>query len=387
MTSIQNIILYLSELHEQHIFIDILFWSTVVFFAIQFLFYAVFYFPFIFRKKKQPEQVKKPVSVIICAKNEEENLRKNLPLILNQDYPEFEVIVVNDGSSDNTEEFLGQLKEKYSRLRFTSIPEDRKFNHGKKLALTVGIKAAQFEHLILTDADCYPATEKWIEKIQENFDANTQIILGYGKYEPVKGFLNKIIRYDTLFIAMQYFGFANLGIPYMGVGRNLAYKKSLFFENKGFAGHSHILSGDDDLFVNEVATKKNTAIETSVESHTISIPEKTWESWSKQKKRHLTTAKHYKFIHKFLLTFEPFSRISFYVFVILLLGIGIQVELLSSFLVLKVLMLLVATKLTMKRLEEKGIWLYSVIFDLLLPLLNAYFLFSNYLLRKNNKWK
>ena len=387
MTAIQNIILYLSEIYEQHIFLDILFWCTIVFFGAQFLFYIFFYFPFLFRKKGEIFQGKNPVSVIICAKNEEENLKKNLPLILNQKYPEFEIIVVNDGSSDNTEEYLGQLKEKYNRLKFTTIMEDKKFNHGKKLALTVGIKAAKFEHLILTDADCYPASEKWIEKIQENFSNDKHIILGYGKYEAQKGLLNKIIRYDTINIALQYFGFANIGIPYMGVGRNLAYKKSLFFQNKGFASHSHILSGDDDLFVNEVANKKNTAIETSAESQTISIPEKSWKSWSKQKKRHLTTGKHYKLIHKFLLTFEPFTRISFYVFVILLLIMGIQVELLLSILVIKILMLLVATKLTMKRLDEKGIWLYCVIFDVLLPLINAYFLFSNYLLRKNNKWK
>lgn len=387
MTSINTILLYIVEFYEDKVTLELLFWITIALFSIQVIYYALFYFPVFFKKEKIKSDKKRAISIIICAKNEEENLRNNLPQILAQDYPDFEVIVVNDGSSDNTEEFLGLLREKHTNLKFTTIVEDRKFNHGKKLALTVGIKAASHEHLILTDADCYPSSNKWIATIQENFADEKHIVLGFGKYEERKGLLNKLIRFDTLFIALQYFGFANIGIPYMGVGRNLAYKKSLFFENKGFASHSHIRSGDDDLFVNEVATKKNTTFDCRPESHTISIPEKTWKNWSKQKKRHLSTGKHYKFIHKFLLTIEPFSRISFYVFVILLIGIGTQVELLASLLVIKIIMLFATTKLAMKRLQEKNFWFYSLFFDLFLPVINLYFIFSNYLIRKKNKWK
>jgi poly-beta-1,6-N-acetyl-D-glucosamine synthase len=387
MDTINNILLFLTDYYEPNLIFTILFGLTLSFFAIQLLFYSVFYFPIIFRKETKEESIKEPVSIIICAKNEEENLKLNLPKILSQDYPTFEVIVVNDASTDNTEEYLGQLREKEPKLKFTNIPEDSKFNHGKKLALTIGIKAAKYENLILTDADCYPSSKKWIEKIQNNFNDESKIVLGLGKYENKKGFLNKLIRFDTLFIALQYFGFAKIGIPYMGVGRNLAYKKSLFFENKGFASHAHILSGDDDLFINSVANKKNTTIEYGPESYTISTPETTFTNWVKQKKRHLTTGKYYKFIHKFLLFIEPFSRISFYVFVILLLGFGIEVELLAGILVFKVILLLTTTKLIMKRFEEKGIWFYSLIFDILIPFINTYFLFSNYILRKNNKWK
>lgn len=387
MSTINNIVLYLSEFQEKNLSADILFYFAIVCFSVQILFYLIFYIPFIFRRKRVLQENEEPVSIIICAKNEEENLRNNLPKILEQDYSKYEVIVVNDGSLDNTEELLGELREKYKNLRFTSIPDDQKFNRGKKIALTVGIKAASHENLIFTDADCYPKSKNWIKTIQHNFNDDKHIILGYGAYETIKGFLNKLIRFDTMYIALQYFSFAYIGIPYMGVGRNLAYKKSIFFKNKGFASHSHILSGDDDLFVNEVANSKNTTIELSNEAHTMSKPEPTWKMWVKQKKRHLSTGRHYRFIHKFLLVLEPFTRISFYISALIVLLLGMHIELLAVLLVFKVSLLLVITKLVMKQLDEKGLWFFSIFFDIALPLIHLYFIFSNYLLRKNNKWK
>ncbi len=196
-----------------------------------------------------------PVSVIICAKNESKNLSDFLPSILTQDYPNYEVIVVNDGSTDESEIVLANLERTYKHLYHTYIPENVKVMSPKKLALTVGIKAAKYDYLLFTDADCQTVSDKWIANMMRNFSPETDFVLGYGAYEQKPGFLSHLVSYDTFFILLQYMGFAYRGKTYMGVGRNMAYRKQLFFDRKGFASILHLQSGDDDLFINKAATK------------------------------------------------------------------------------------------------------------------------------------
>lgn len=254
-----------------------------------------------------------PISVIICARNEVQNLKKNLPLILNQNYPNFELIVVDDCSNDGTEWFLRDLSLEHKNLKIVTINDHPRFKHGKKFALTLGIKAAKNENLIFTDADCYPASENWLSLMQRNFSDETEIVLGYSPYEVKGGFLNKLIRYETFITALNYLSYALKSIPYMGVGRNLAYKKSLFFRGKGFASHMHILSGDDDLFVNQNANKSNTKIEIHPDSQVWSEPKKTFSKYFTQKLRHQSAGKAYKSEHKRMLTFQILTAIFFYV--------------------------------------------------------------------------
>src|SRR6185436_3860360 len=158
----------------------------------------------------------------------------------------------------------------------------------------IGIREAKHEILLLTDADCVPASEFWIQHMQDAYDENIDVVLGYGAYHKTKDFLNKLIRFETFHTALQYLSYALAGMPYMGVGRNLSYKKSLFFRHKGFSSINHIPSGDDDLFINKAATKKNTAVIIDPEAITRSIPKRTSKAWKKQKARHYTTAKFYK---------------------------------------------------------------------------------------------
>jgi len=292
---------------------------VIIFFSFYFLNFIIqlYYYLFVFNKvsryKHKDEEIPKlPVSIIICARDEAHNLKKFLPSILTQDYPDYEVIVVNDCSSDKTESVLNEFCELFPLLRYTTIKKDIKFTHGKKLAQTIGIKAAKNDILIFTDADCYALSNKWVERIQQNFSPETEVVVGFGGYIKNDTFLNKLIRYDAVFIAMQYFSFALAGHPYMGVGRNLAYRKSTFFNNKGFASHFNIESGDDDLFINQVADKKNTRIEISIDSQTRSIPKTTFNKWLKQKSRHNSTFRYYKSLHKTLLAIEIISRFFFY---------------------------------------------------------------------------
>lgn len=246
-----------------------------------------------------------PVSVIIAARNEEDNLFNNIELILNQDYPEFEVVVVNHQSIDNSKHILMALQKIYKNLRVIEIEKNRHLKIGKKLPITLGVKSSKYEHLLYTDADCKPVSNQWIRMMVENFSDKKEIVLGYGPYKKQKGFLNRMIRFDTVQIAVNYFSFALNGLPYMGVGRNMAYKKSRFMAVGGFKSHYGIPSGDDDLFIRDAATRKNVSIEIRPESYCYSEPKVTWEDWFRQKRRHYGTSNEYKVFTRALLGIFP----------------------------------------------------------------------------------
>lgn len=366
--------------------------SLVILFAallIQLIYYLVIFVrvPGYKNNGSSEKNKKEPVSIIICARNEAENLTQNLPLVLEQEYPDFEVIVVNDCSDDETQDILEKFQEKYKNLRLTQIKHDEKFTHGKKLALTIGIKAAKNEWLLLTDADCRPHGKKWLSTMQRNFTADRQVVLGYGGFNEQKGFLNKLIRFDAFFIALQYLSFALLKLPYMGVGRNLAYRKSLFMKNKGFASHAHILSGDDDLFINEVANSKNTRAEFSIEAHTRSVPKKAFGLWAFQKRRHLSTGQTYKFKHKFLLGLEITSRMLFYIGLILTLISPVTWIIGLSAYVFRLIIQLIIFNGAMNKLNEKNLLLFSIIFDFVLPLTILFLFTANLFNTKQHRWK
>jgi len=356
-------------------------------FVIQLIYYLGIYIRFAFYKKVPGVTAREPVSVVICARNEADNLDNYLPVILTQDYPEYEVIVVNDCSTDDTDLVLKKYSEQYPRLRTSQIKEDKKFSHGKKLAVTIGIKAARYDRLLFTDGDCRPDSDQWISRMSSGFSDQTAVVLGYGGYFAQAGLLNKYIRYDTLVIALQYFSYALCRIPYMGVGRNLAYKRTLFYSGKGFANHFHLASGDDDLFVNEHATKTNTAIEFSHESHTRTSPKESFDKWYFQKKRHFSTNKLYKPVHKVLLTLEPVSRLLFYAGLISLLVIPAFRTLALSLFVFRLLVQLLVLKKTMIKLNEKNLLLISLLFDLFSLFINFGLLLTSRLRPSNYQWK
>ena len=278
------------------------------------LFYYLYFFLKLNTFKKNALIFNEPISIIICAKNEFLNLKNKLPFVLKQNYSKYEVIVVNDQSNDETANLLKEFEKQYQNLVVVTIEKHINNHNGKKLALTLGIKSAKHEHLLLTDADCIPKSKNWATKMCSNFNS-VDIVLGYGAYEKKKGLLNQLIRFDTFNVAQQYLSYALAGHTYMGVGRNMAYRKSLFFENKGFANHLHIPSGDDDLFIQEIANKCNVGIEISEQAHTTSSVTKIWREWVYQKRRHITTAPLYKIKFKILLTIYPYAQLIFWSYI------------------------------------------------------------------------
>jgi poly-beta-1,6-N-acetyl-D-glucosamine synthase len=346
--------------------------------AIQLFYYLYFYLAIPLYKYPEKVTNTEPVSIIICARNESENLRNFLPAILEQDYPAFEVIVVNDCSEDSSDDVLGGLLMKYPHLRISSINKDPKFTHNKKFAQFIGIKAASNEILLFTDADCRPESDQWLSGMVSNFNEKTDFVLGYGGYFYKKGLLNSYIRYDTMFIAMQYLGMALRGVPYMGVGRNLAYRRSVFFKNKGFGAHNNLISGDDDLFVNSNANKSNTTVEFRKETFTRSVSASDFKEWIKQKKRHLTTGKYYKLRDKLLLLTELTSRILFYATFIAVISVLYHWPFALAVFSLRLITQLVVQSLIQQRLNEQKLLFFSIFFDIFSIPLNMILYLGNY---------
>jgi glycosyltransferase involved in cell wall biosynthesis len=366
--------------------LEILFYLYVASIGIQlFYFWGIFSRFAFYRKKNKPDNYP-PVSVVLCAKNEYANLKKNVPLIINQDYPEFELVIVNDASDDETIFLLEDLEREHEHITIVNITQDLNFFKGKKFPLSVGIKSAKYENLLLTDADCAPASNSWIKTIAANFNTTTEVVLGYGKYKQEPGWLNIVIRYETLMTAIQYFSYALMGIPYMGVGRNLAYKKSLFLKNKGFISHYNVDSGDDDLFINKVANKRNTSIADDPESFTISQGKQTFMEWWLQKRRHLSTSKYYKFKHKFLLGLYSFSLILVIIIFIFLLTLKVNVLIVLILFGIRLLSQLVIIKKAGDQLTEKKLLLFSPLIELFLLGVFPIMILTN-LIIKRNKWK
>ncbi len=359
-------------------------------FGVVFLFFIIrLYFYFLqlkFIKKFKHTDTQNyfvPVSVIIAAKNEAKNLEKFLPEILQQDYPEFEVVVVNDGSNDNTEEVLGKLKAKFLNLRTTFIKADPKFTHNKKLAISIGIKAAQFEHMVFTDADCCVTSDQWLKLMTRKFQRH-EIILGYGGYLKKNSFINKLIRYDTVRIAILFLSKAASGKPYMGVGRNMAYTKTIYQKTKGFSSHYFISTGDDDLFINQASTSKNTTIEIDQNAFTYSVPPDNFREWMHQKSRHLSGSKYYSFGQKLFLGIESLSRSLFLLMIIAsIIFFSNLLWLLLGLFLLDLIIYWFTNKPLLNHLKEKDLLAPGIIFDILVTFLIFIRLSLNIFTRQN----
>ena len=294
-----------------------------------------------------------PVSIVICAHDEEQNLHELVPQLLAQDYPDFEIVVIDDRSNDNTFDWLLEETKKDHRLRMVHVNRTPPHVNGKKYGITLGIKAAKYEWILLTDADCRPQSNQWLNTVTSQFSESTNFVLGTSPYLKVPGLLNFFIRFETLLTAIQYFSFALLGNPYMGVGRNMAYRKSMFLDKKGFNNYLNVTGGDDDLFVNQHATGKNTRVVMGHDSLMFSIPKTTWSSFFKQKIRHLSVGKLYKFKHRFLLGLFTLTWMLTWFVGIPLLFVPEVTYLVAGILVFRIILLTILANYASKKLGHR----------------------------------
>ena len=329
------------------------------------------------------------VSVIVCAHNEYDNLQDYLSILLEQDYPCYEVIVVDDSSEDGSDLLLERWSRQYGNLYHTFVPRGARVLSNKKLALTIGIKAAHYDYLLLTDADCRPESKHWIREMMQGFaNQQTEVVLGFSPYFEKKGLLNHIIGYDTLFNGLQYMGMARAGKPYMGVGRNLAYKRETFFSVGGFKGLLGNRAGDDDLFVNRIANAANTVVVNNPNSIVWSVPKTTWREWFHQKRRHLSVSPQYRTRSKIQVTLEPLSRGIFYSCVLASAIVG-SIELISialALFLLRLLVQLIIINISARRLNMRGYSLGLIAYDIILPLITLYMMLTQPLQKKPLYW-
>ena len=290
----------------------ILFISLLVFILIQVILYLSIYLKPLFNvsaeKKKQIKysDEKPGVSIIVYACNDSEHLSKNLPVILTQDYPEFEVIVVNDGSSEGSEDVLSAYENNYDNLYHTYLAEGARNLSRKKLSLTLGIKAAKHDILILTNANCTPNTNKWISNMVRNFTEKTEVVLGNTLFKTKKS--ERFIAFDILLRTLRIFGYTLSVSPFIGDGSNLAYRKELFFRHKGYAKFIHLHPGDDHLFVNQVCKNANTRVELSHESMVTASYDNTRQGWNQLKRDTVFNSKFYNSASKYIFGLDSFTR-------------------------------------------------------------------------------
>jgi glycosyltransferase involved in cell wall biosynthesis len=335
--------------------------------VIQLAYYLGIFGKFAFAKAQKTVPKKLPISVIVCAKNEEENVKNFIPLLAEQDYPDFEIVLIDDASSDDTLEVFEEFEKQYPNVRLVKVKNNEAFWGNKKYALTLGIKAAKKEYLLFTDADCYPASKDWITAMSSQFTLHRTVVLGYGGYERIaNSFLNKLIRFETLLTAIQYFSWAKLGLPHMGVGRNMAYKKEEFFNVNGFIEHIQIRSGDDDLFINQAANGKNVTIAYTPESFTYSKPKTSFKDFFTQKRRHVATANYYKPIDKFQLGLFYCSQLLFLILPVLLLAFQFQWILVLSLIGLRYLAAWIVVGFSAGKLKENDIKFWFPVVEIVL---------------------
>ncbi|MBD3628657.1 glycosyltransferase [Cyclobacterium sp.] len=362
--------------------------------GIQFTYLLLVFGRFAFFYKNQPEENLIPnppgVSIVIAAKNESSHLKDLIPLLMQQQYPKFEVVVVNDCSWDDSEALLREFSTQYPNFRAVNIRYTPSHVTSKKYALTLGIKVSQYGIVLLTDADCRPVSLHWIKRMSAPIRLENKVFaLGHGSYMALPGLLNRIIQFETLLTAIYYFSFGYWKSPFMGVGRNLCYRKDFFMEKKAFKSLWHIEGGDDDLFVNRYAMSSNTAIVAHPESITVSEPKTNFKDYFTQKKRHFHAGKYYRGKDKLKLGLYSLSHLIFW------LSAAVIVILASSWEPIAVVLGLVLFRATIqyfiihearKKLEGKGKVIWTMFFDLMYM---VYFWVLGTLgyLSKTVKWK
>jgi hypothetical protein len=278
------------------------------------------------------------------------------------------------------------MNEQFPHLKIVEIRENLNFFSGKKFPLSIGIKSAKNDMIVVTEANCRPAGPNWLSQMRSGFAGPAEVVLGYGAYEKKKGFLNKLIRFDTAQISFRYLSCALAGIPYMGVGRNMAYLKSLFYKNRGFISHYRITSGDDDLFINRVAKRNNTRIVLQPDSFTISGPPQIFRHWMIQKKRQLSTLRFYRSGHRLLFGIYSISILLFYILFVLLLARDYNPVLVVPLFIVRLIAQMILFHKCLKKLNEKDLIWFVPFFEITMIFVHSMAFISN-LFSKNNKWK
>ena len=326
------------------------------------LYYFVLYGRFVFRKEKKtvPVEDLPPVSVVMAVRDESHLLIKSLPVLLSQDYPNYEVVVVNDNSIDETAQLVTDFKTTYPNLHYVDLTSSISNIRGRKFPLALGIKAAKNEIVVLTDASSIPASPYWLQHIAGRFTRKTRVVYGGVSVFRKPGFLNALMRYDAVRSLVLAFSYTLSGMPVMANGRNLAYTRSLFLKNKEtFVSQPRMPYGDDDIFMNKVASSLDCDVEPDPDAM-VSQNGLTPKRWFNQKKASFVTRSYYSFRSRFLLKMYNFLSLLFYAALICAV-----ISCLKDFLLLGI-----ALGIAVLKIATPFVIVYDIIFVLLNPCIN-----------------
>ena len=325
-----------------------------------------------------------PVSIVLCARDAYEYLSELIPILLNQDYPDYEIVVVNDCSDDETEEYLKDLERSEPKIKPVQLKQHLNFFNGKKFPLSMGIKSAKNDLIILTECNCKPVNDQWLRSVVNRYNNRTEIVIGYSPYIQKKSVLNRLIRFDALQNGLLYLSAALNHRPYMGIGTNLSYRKELFYRNQGFISHYKTSVGDDDLFISQVANKKNTEVLIDAEDAILTNPTSSFRLWMRQKSRRYSTVSKYSTGARVMLSLFYISQFLFYASFIALLALCAQpaftitngavfyIPILVFFFLLRFGTQLFIYHKASKRLGEKGLLPGLIVYDFLFAFLSPW---------------
>ncbi|MBC9796096.1 glycosyltransferase [Sinomicrobium weinanense] len=348
--------------------------------------YYVLFGKLAFARTSAPPENLAPVSVIVRTKNNAELLRQTITSILAQDYPVFQLVLINDASSDHTLDVIEEFAGRYSNIKTVNVISNEAFWGKKKYALTLGIKAAKYNLLVFIEDNYIPVSDHWLREMSRNFRGKKTLVLGYSAVKRVKNvFFNALIRYDNWLRAVKYLSFAHAGLPYSGLGKNLAYHKSAFYEVNGFIGHMDMKNGEDELFVNEVSTAKNTTISLSKYARTRSVTTPSYREWIQQKREGFYVFRNFKLGQRVLLNLFYIAQLLFWLLPLPLIFLARNpVTVLALFLFKWVVQFVVMAKLA-RKLGEKGfIWLLPL-HEFALISVQFYIFITSF--RKSTRWK
>lgn len=361
-----------------------LFFGFLAMLFIQLLYFWIFFSRLAFGKRRTENPDKLPVSVIILVNNQYNDLRKNLPEILNQDYPDYEVVVVNENSEDGSEEILERFSEQYPRLKIVEMKQSLNWFKGRKFPLSIGIKSAKNDILLLTDIRCSPASGRWIAEMVAAYSEKAEIVLAYSSFHtPSK--INIWYRFVAFYDALLYLSMAVSGLAFKGIGRNLSYRRSLFFRHKGFSSHYQINAGDDELFVNKAATRTNVHVQTSPESMVYHTKLLAFAQWLTFENDRLSTRRHFKLWHRFIISLFTTSSFLFYALFVMLLIVNIHWQVVIAFFLLRFISQMIIFGFAQKQLSEKKLLMLSPVFEIFLMLIDAV-IWLKLLFSKTKKW-
>ncbi len=357
------------------------------------LYYLVFYGRFAFRKEKSVGESADfpPISIVITARDEAHHLIQSLPLLLTQDYPKFEVVLVNDKSRDETPQIVLEYKSRFPNLHYVDLATSISNLAGKKFPLANGIQAAKYDLLVFTDASCAPASPYWLQNVASKMIRKKKVVLGHTTFESCKGFMNKWLHYDALQTSIQAFSYNIAGMPVMANGYNLAYDGSLFFANREvFVAQARMPFGEDSIFISQVAKPDTVAVAASPDSVVVQ-PRISFSKWFQQKKYDLVCRGFYTFAPRFWMKLFNWLSFLFYVAVAFAAVVAVWQQ---AWLYLGIAALLFALKVGMqyltfakssKKLNEREAIPLLFLFDFLFTLLQPWICLASKF--EKSKWK